>query len=95
MRKRVTTNICSFALIVSFTGAIVLPVQATAAVEGKNTVVVQQAASPFQDVSPEDEAYAAIVWAKDRGIISGYADGTFKPNASITEAQFAKMLVQF
>lgn len=95
MRKRVTTSICRFALIGSFIGAIVLPAQATAAVEDENAAVLQETASPFQDVSTDDEAYAAIVWAKDRGIISGYADGTFKPNASITEAQFAKMLVQF
>lgn len=95
MRKQLTTNICSFALIGSFMGASALPLHAAAAVEDENTAVVQQTASPFLDVSTEYEAYEAIVWAKDRGIISGYADGSFKPNASITEAQFAKMLVQF
>lgn len=95
MKKRVTAMICSFALLGSFIGAMILPVQVAAATGDETTVVVQQAASPFQDVSTEYEAYEAIVWAKDRGIINGYADGTFKPNASITEAQFAKMLTQF
>ncbi len=95
MRKRVTTSLCSFTLIGSFIGASVLPLEATAASEAENTGAVQQEASPFQDVSTGHEAYAAIVWAKERGIISGYADGTFKPNAYITEAQFAKMLVHF
>ncbi|MCK1989209.1 S-layer homology domain-containing protein [Lysinibacillus fusiformis] len=29
------------------------------------------------------------------GIASGYPDGTFKPNAEITESKFAKMLAKF
>ena len=95
MRKRVTTGICSFALLGSLIGTGVLPAQTATAMEDGNTAAVQQAGSPFKDVSTEHEAYAAIVWAKERGIISGYTDGTFKPHAAITEAQFAKMLVQF
>lgn len=94
MNKRFTTNICSFALMGSFIGALALPLQANATGEVENMELVQKA-SPFEDVATEYEAYEAIVWAKDRGIISGYTDGTFKPNSSITEAQFAKMLVQY
>ncbi|MFJ7919111.1 S-layer homology domain-containing protein [Lysinibacillus fusiformis] len=29
------------------------------------------------------------------GFASGYPDGTFKPNAEITESSFAKMLAKF
>lgn len=36
---------------------------------------------------------AAITELADRGIISGYGDGTFRPNNSVTRQQFAKMIV--
>lgn len=51
--------------------------------------------SPFKDVTTDHYTYKAIVWAKDKGIVSGFKDGTFKPNNSITEAQFSKMLAEF
>lgn len=55
-----------------------------------NTVVEN-----FSDVNKIHYAYEAIKWAQQRGIASGYPDGTFKPNAEITESQFAKMLAKF
>lgn len=54
--------------------------------------VVVQAASRFNDVpltAPESEAIEQL---SDRGIISGYSDGSFKPDAEVTRAQFAKFL---
>ena len=33
----------------------------------------------FPDVPPEHQAYAAIEWAADAGVTTGYNDGTFKP----------------
>jgi|GEM_PF-5247650 len=39
-------------------------------------------------------AAAAIVQAATAGIASGYSDGTFRPNVSITRAEFAVMLVK-
>ena len=95
MKKRVAASICSMALTGSLMGATVLQVQADAPNSVESTTVEQQVHSPFQDITTEHDAYEAIVWAKNRGIISGYADGTFKPNDTITEAQFAKMLSQF
>ena len=95
MKKKVTASICSMALTGSLIGATVLPVQATTSNSFENTTVVQQVYSQFQDITIDHDAYEAIVWAKSRGIVSGYADGTFKPNDTITEAQFAKMLSQF
>ncbi len=45
----------------------------------------------FTDVS-FDAWYADYVeWARDNKIIDGFADGTFRPNASITRAEFAKI----
>ncbi len=37
-------------------------------------------------------AYQYVGYLYCRGIISGYADGTFHPNAGSTRAQFAKMI---
>ena len=39
-------------------------------------------------------AAEAITRWKDRGIIDGFEDGSFKPNEAITKAQFAKILTE-
>ncbi|KOS68319.1 hypothetical protein AEA09_06950 [Lysinibacillus contaminans] len=52
-------------------------------------------AAGFKDVSKDHFAYEAVMWAEEYGIIDGYANGTFKPNATITEQQFAKLLANF
>lgn len=57
--------------------------------------VAQQVGNSFKDVNKKDAAYEAILWASKEGIVSGYKDGTFKPNDKVTEAQFAKILVNY
>ncbi len=52
-------------------------------------------AAGFKDVPEDHYAYEAIMWAEAYDIVNGYADGTFKPNAIITEQQFAKLLANF
>ncbi len=52
-------------------------------------------AAGFKDVSKNHYAYEAIMWAEEYDIVNGFADGTFKPNATITEQQFAKLLANF
>ena len=47
----------------------------------------------FSDVGIYDSAYPATTYVKDQGIISGYADGTFKPTARINRAEFTKIVV--
>lgn len=49
----------------------------------------------FKDVPNNHYAYTAIKWAYDFDIISGYPDGTFRPNQPITEQQFAHILVNY
>lgn len=46
---------------------------------------------PFSDIS-ESGYRDYILSAYDFGIVNGYADGTFRPNAVITRAQFITML---
>lgn len=51
--------------------------------------------NPFDDV---DESYAyceAIEFFKEKGIISGYSDSTFKPNNTINRAEFVKIISSF
>ena len=53
---------------------------------------VSVSAVSFSDV-PEGKWYSESVmrWA-DAGIINGYTDGTFKPTANVTRAEFAKII---
>lgn len=53
------------------------------------------AKSSFTDVTDRHWAKDAIEWAKKEGLTSGYQDGTFRPDQSITEAQLVTMLVRF
>lgn len=48
--------------------------------------------NPFTDV-PAGQWYTnAVIWAAANGIVSGFGDGTFQPNAPATRAQAAVML---
>ena len=47
----------------------------------------------FSDLTNEHWAYEPIIEMANKGILSGYPDGTFLPNKSITRAEFAKILV--
>lgn len=51
-----------------------------------------KAASSFADVSTTNKAYAAIEKLAAAGVINGYEDGTFRPNASVTRAELLKMI---
>ncbi|MGY4758421.1 S-layer homology domain-containing protein [Paenibacillus caseinilyticus] len=49
-------------------------------------------AAGFNDIE-NHWAKETITWGQQEGLISGYPDGTFKPNAQVTEAEFVKMMV--
>lgn len=59
--------------------------------------VVEAPAPPaktvFSDLSPDHWAHDDIMYMVERGILSGYPDGTFKPNNTISRAEFAKIMV--
>ena len=46
----------------------------------------------FTDVSRDSYYYKAVQWAASKGIVSGYGNGRFGPNDSITRQQLAVML---
>ncbi|GAA0135757.1 hypothetical protein YSY43_25970 [Paenibacillus sp. YSY-4.3] len=48
----------------------------------------------FKDVKPDHWAGKAIEASVGRGYFKGYADGTFKPNATVTRAEFAALLAR-
>lgn len=47
----------------------------------------------FSDVDKEHWAYQYIASMAEKGIINGFEDNTFKPEESITRAEFAKMIM--
>lgn len=50
-------------------------------------------AGPFTDVPANHANANAIAYAKTEGIVEGYSDGTFKPDATINRAEFVKILM--
>lgn len=49
---------------------------------------------PFEDVDA-GIYYNAILWANQSGIVTGYSDGTFRPNSVISRQHFALMLHRY
>jgi uncharacterized repeat protein (TIGR02543 family) len=51
--------------------------------------------STFTDVGSGEWYYTAVTALAIKGIINGYADGTFKPDGYMTRAEFTTMLSRF
>ena len=45
------------------------------------------------DVQPNDNYYTEVMALMDSGIVSGYADGTYRPYNTVTRGQLAKIVV--
>ncbi|WYU94540.1 S-layer homology domain-containing protein [Paenibacillus sp. FSL H8-0280] len=54
----------------------------------------QAAVTSFKDVSTSHWAKASIDAAVAKGYFKGYSDGTFKPGATVTRAEFAALLAR-
>lgn len=52
------------------------------------------AANPFSDVNADSWAYQSVEELAQEGIITGYPDGTFKGQASITRYEMAQMVAK-
>lgn len=55
----------------------------------------QTGASAFQDVASGQYYTQAVSWASENGIVSGYGDGRFGPDDSITREQMAVILYRY
>lgn len=59
---------------------------------GVKDVAKAENAGPFPDVPAKHWAAGAIRFVAERGIMSGFKDGSFKPNEPVTRAQMAAIL---
>lgn len=50
------------------------------------------AATPFSDVQNGKWYTEPVTYCQSKGLVSGYKDGTFKPNNNISRAEFCVML---
>lgn len=55
---------------------------------------IQEQKYIYSDMSLSPWAADAIVYLADKKIVNGYTDGTFKPTAPITRAEFTKIVVE-
>ena len=51
--------------------------------------------SPYPDVQPDDPDYAAIVWARQQSITSGWIDGNFHPEARVYNSSAVAFLYRY
>jgi hypothetical protein len=56
------------------------------------TATATPCAITFSDVPADNTFYSSVRCLACRGIISGYADGTFRPNVQVTRGQLAKIV---
>ena len=90
MNKKLLTLVTVFALIVST----IIPAFATDKdYKDSNDHNDFKSYNYFTDVPESHYAYQAIMTMKSYGIIAGYKDGTFKPNATVSREEFASMMV--
>ena len=55
----------------------------------------QSASASFSDVKADAWYAKAVGWAAANKVVTGYADGTFRPNAAVTREQAAAILYRY
>ena len=58
-----------------------------------NIVLAKDYKQKFWDVPKDHWAFEYIADLADRGVIDGYEDGSFKPESTVTRAEWAKIMV--
>ncbi len=51
--------------------------------------------SPFSDIDASNSSYRAVVWGQQAGVIRGYKDGTFQPDASCLRQHIVTFLYRY
>ncbi len=59
-----------------------------------NEAQVSPSQITFNDVSKSHWSSSAIQWGLDNQIVSGYPDGSFRPNKNVTQSEFLAMLIK-
>ncbi len=72
--------------------AIILSITTLLSMVTMTTSAAEQSAKVFSDVKKDHWAYEAVTALSSSGVIAGYTDGNFKPDAPVTRAEWAKML---
>ena len=83
--------------VTNSTGTVKGNVLSFTTLSSQNTEMPTVPATPaesFSDVTNSHWGYNAISSLRSKGLIFGYPDGTFKPDTSITRAEFVTMLVK-
>ncbi|MBU1445801.1 S-layer homology domain-containing protein [Patescibacteria group bacterium] len=82
-----TTDLAASIVVQTFT--------AEAATSDVDIEVEEEILMPsYSDVAEGYPYFEAIEYITQNGIVEGYADGTYKPNAQINRAEFTKILVE-
>lgn len=66
--------------------------QSTQQTQLQSTEQTEQLVAPFPDVDIGNKYFSAISYLKQKGLIQGYSDGTFKPDQEINRAEALKLL---
>ncbi|WP_040227706.1 S-layer homology domain-containing protein [Bhargavaea cecembensis] len=77
------------------TAAMVASAVAPVAAAGQDQDVAADASSSFTDISPNSSHFLNVQEARELGFLSGYDDGTFKPNKILNRGDVAKMLGKY
>ena len=56
---------------------------------------IQNGADVFSDVISGDWFYDSVAWANEEGVITGFEDGTFRPDENTSREQLAAMLYRY
>lgn len=88
-RKSTKNNLMIKALAASvMTAAMVIPVATD------NAQAAPVTKTTFKDVPKSHWAYESIKQVAEKGLVTGYEDGTYKPSAQVTRAEFATFLAR-
>ncbi|MGE7751730.1 S-layer homology domain-containing protein [Lysinibacillus fusiformis] len=86
-KKSSNNNLMIKALAASvMTAAMVIPVAT------ENVQAAPVTKTTFKDVPKSHWAYESIKQVAEKGLVTGYEDGTYKPSAQVTRAEFAMFL---
>ncbi|WP_241747103.1 S-layer homology domain-containing protein [Lysinibacillus sphaericus] len=87
LHKKSNNNLMVKALATSvMAAAVVIPVAT------ENVQAAPVIKTTFKDVTKSHWAYESIKQVAEKGLVTGYEDGTYKPSAQVTRAEFATFL---